>query len=78
MFGDGNGEVLRLAVDNAINERFLYTMATVNWRGWRRVEFRFPAGLPQPITLKSVYVINRVGPMQPVTSAGAISREESA
>jgi hypothetical protein len=73
VYGDGNGEVLRLAVNNAINERFLYTMATVNWHGWRRVEFRLPAALPQPITVKSIYVINRVGPGTPVTAAGAVS-----
>ena len=73
VYGDGNGEVLRLAVNNAINERFLYTVATVNWQGWRHVEFRIPAALPQPITFKSLYVINRVGPGTPVTAAGAIS-----
>jgi hypothetical protein len=48
-------------------------MATVNWHGWRRVEFRLPAALPQPITVKSIYVINRVGPGTPVTAAGAVS-----
>lgn len=73
IFGDGNGEILRLAVNNAINERFLYTLATVNWHGWRQVEYRFPPALPQPITLKSLYVINRVGPGPAVKSAGAIS-----
>lgn len=73
VYGDGNGEVLRLAVNNAINERFLYTVATVNWQGWRHVEFRIPPALPQPITFKSLYVINRVGPGTPVTAAGAIS-----
>lgn len=73
VFGDGNGETLRLAVNNAINERFLYTLAKVTWRGWRRVEFRFPPALPQPITLKSLYVINRVGPGDAVQSAGTVS-----
>jgi hypothetical protein len=73
VYGDGNGEVLRLAVNNAINERFLYTVATVNWHGWRHVEFRVPPALPQPITFKSLYVINRVGPGTAVTAAGAIS-----
>lgn len=73
VYGDGNGEVLRLAVNNAINERFLYTIAKVDWHGWRHVQFRFPAALPQPITFKSMYVINKVGPMPAVTAAGAIS-----
>jgi exopolysaccharide biosynthesis protein len=73
VYGDGNGEILRMAVNNAINERFLYTLAKIDWNGWRRVEFRFPAALPQPITLKSLYVINRVGPGPAVSAAGAIS-----
>ncbi|HLI94779.1 MAG TPA: phosphodiester glycosidase family protein [Candidatus Baltobacteraceae bacterium] len=73
VYGDGNGEILRLAVNNAINERFLYTIAKVDWHGWRRVHFRFPPALPQPITLKSLYVINRVGPGPAVNASGAIS-----
>jgi hypothetical protein len=73
VYGDGNGEILRLALNNAINERFLYTMAAVTWHGWRHVEFRVPAALPQPISLKALYVINRVGPTRPVTAAGKIS-----
>jgi exopolysaccharide biosynthesis protein len=73
VFGDGNGATLRVALNNAINERFLYTVATVDWRGWRHVEFRLPQSLPQPITFKSLYVINRVGPSAPVKAAGAIA-----
>lgn len=73
VYGDGNGEILRLAVNNAINERFLYTLARVDWHGWHHVEFRFPPALPQPITFKSVYVINRVGPGSAVQSSGAIA-----
>lgn len=70
--GDGNGETLRIAVNNAINERFMYTVAHVDWRGWRRVQFRFPSALPQPLTLKALYVINRVGSENPVTAAGSV------
>ena len=73
VFGDGNGEVLRLAVNNAINERFLYTFATIDWHGWRHVEFRVPPALPQPLTLRALYVINRVGPTPAVNAAGAVS-----
>jgi hypothetical protein len=73
VFGDGNGEVLRLAVNNAINERFLYTLAKVDWQGWRHVEFRFPPELPQPILFKSMYVIDRVGPGPAVQAAGSIA-----
>ncbi len=73
VYGDGNGEVLRIAIDNAINERFLYTFATVDWHGWRHVEFPVPQALPQPLTLKALYVINRVGPGPAVSAAGAVS-----
>ncbi len=73
VYGDGNGEILRAAVNNAMNERFLYTIAAVNWHGWRHVELRFPAALPQPITLKSLYVIDRVGPGPAVKAAGEIA-----
>ncbi len=72
VYGDGNGEALRVAVNNSINERFMYTVARIDWRGWRRVEFRFPPELPQPLTLKAVYVIDRVGPETPVTTAGTV------
>ncbi len=73
VYGDGNGEILRLAVNNAINERFLYTVARVDWHGWRHVEYRIPPALPQPITFKSLYVINKVGPSAPVQAAGSIA-----
>ena len=72
IFGDGNGEPLRVAVNNAIDERFMYTIAHVTWHGWRRIAFRFPPDLPQPLTLKALYVINRVGPENAVTAAGSV------
>ncbi|HEX5275955.1 MAG TPA: phosphodiester glycosidase family protein [Candidatus Rubrimentiphilum sp.] len=70
--GDGNGEALRVAVNNAINERFMYTIAHIDWRGWRHVQFRFPPSLAQPLTLKAIYTINRVGSEIPVTAAGSV------
>ncbi len=70
--GDGNGEPLRIAVNNAINERFMYTIAHIDWQGWRRVQFRFPAALTQPLTLKAIYAINRTGSENPVTAAGSV------
>ncbi len=72
VFGDANGEALRVAVNNAIDERFMYTIAHVDWHGWRHVEFRFPPELPQPLTLKAFYVINRVGVESSVTAAGSV------
>jgi len=74
VYGDGNGETLRGALYNAIDERFLYTFARIDWRGWRRVQLRVPAALVQPVTLKALYVINRVNPQEPaVRAAGAIA-----
>ena len=73
VFGDGNGETLRLAVNNAINERFLYTVAKIGWKGWRHVEFRFSPALPQPITFKSLYVIDKVGPGPAAQAQGAVA-----
>ena len=70
--GDGNGEVLRIAVTNAINERFMYTIAHIDWHGWRHVQLRFPPALTQPLSLKAIYVINRVGSEIPVTAAGSL------
>ncbi len=70
--GDGNGEALRIAVNNAINERFMYTIAHIDWHGWRRVQFRFPPALAQPLTLKAIYAIDRVGSENPVTAAGSV------
>jgi exopolysaccharide biosynthesis protein len=70
--GDGNGETLRVAVNNAINERFMYTIAHIGWNGWRRIQFRFPAALPQPLTFRALYAINRVGSRIPVTAAGSL------
>ena len=72
VYGDGSGEPLRVAINNSINERFMYTIAHVDWHGWRKVEFRIPPELPQPLTLKALYVVNRVGPENPVTTAGSV------
>jgi hypothetical protein len=70
--GDGNGETLRVAVENAIHERFLYTLARIDWRGKRRVEVRFPQGLPQPIVLRSIYVVAKVGAASAAPRPGAV------
>ncbi len=76
VYGDGRGETLRAAVENAIRERFLYTVARVTWRGWRRVQVDIPAALAQPLTLKAIYVIDRVGPEVPVKASGAIAMRD--
>ncbi len=72
VLGDGNGETLRTAVLNAVNERFLYTIARIDWTGWRHVEVRFPQELPQPLTLRSLYVVGRIGSTPPVVRAGSV------
>ncbi|HZT12156.1 MAG TPA: phosphodiester glycosidase family protein [Candidatus Baltobacteraceae bacterium] len=71
--GDGHGEILRVAIDNAIRERFLYTLAVVGWHGWKHVELRLPDALAQPLTLRALYAINRVGAGAAVTDAGSIA-----
>ncbi|HET7814879.1 MAG TPA: phosphodiester glycosidase family protein [Candidatus Baltobacteraceae bacterium] len=70
--GDGNGETLRVAVENAIHERFLYTIARIDWHGVRHVEVRFPQGLPQPIVLRSIYVVAKVGAAAAAPKPGAV------
>jgi len=57
VLGDNNGEFVRVAVDNAINERVAFTAARVQWTGWRTVSLKFPATLAQPARLRSIYVL---------------------
>ncbi|MFN2450487.1 MAG: phosphodiester glycosidase family protein [Candidatus Baltobacteraceae bacterium] len=73
VLGDANGETLRAAVTNAMGERFLYTIARIDWSGWRREVLRFPAGLPQPIVLRSLYLVGRIGNAAPSHAAGALA-----
>ena len=70
--GDGQGEVLRVAVTNALDERFLLTVARVTWRGWQTHEVRFPATLLPPLRLQALYVVNALR-SAPVRSAGEIA-----
>ena len=60
VLGDGKGEVLRLAIDNAIEERVTFTAAHVTWSGWRHISVNLPASLAQPAVLHSIYVVNAV------------------
>ncbi len=69
--GDANGEILRVAVQSAADERILLTAARIDFRGPRHVVVRFPATMPLPAHLRSVYLVNAIdGP--PVRSAGRI------
>lgn len=61
VLGDGKGEVLRVAIENAINERMTFSAARVNWMGWRRISVPLPASLAQPAMLRSIYVLNALG-----------------
>lgn len=72
VLGDGNGELLRVAVTNAINERTLLTAVKVDFTGWRKIVVAFPTALAQPLTLKSIYVINGTGG-ETVHSTGGIA-----
>jgi len=58
VFGDDSGVALRAALINGINERVPVTIAQgINWEGWRRREFFFPAGATPPLHLRSLYVL---------------------
>ncbi len=70
--GDGNGEVLRISLLNAINERVYLTAGRVTWKGWQTKEIRFPASLAAPAQLRAVYVINGFGGDR-VRAAGSIA-----
>lgn len=73
VLGDGNGETLRAAVENAIHERFLITLSRITWRGWRHVALRLPAGFAQPGTLRSIYVVAKVGSEAALPLAGSVT-----
>jgi exopolysaccharide biosynthesis protein len=70
--GDGNGEVLRVSLLNAINERVYLTVGRINWHGWQTKEVRFPASLAVPAQLHSIYVLNGMS-ASPIHSAGSIA-----
>ncbi|PZR56703.1 MAG: hypothetical protein DLM50_07680 [Candidatus Meridianibacter frigidus] len=70
--GDGNGEMLRLSLVNAINERVFLTSGRVSWQGWQTRDVRFPISLAQPARLHSIYVLSALGGA-PVRAAGQIS-----
>ncbi|MBV9149421.1 MAG: phosphodiester glycosidase family protein [Candidatus Eremiobacteraeota bacterium] len=70
--GDGQGEVLRVAITNALDERFLLTVARVTWRGWQTHEVRFPSTLLPPLRLQAIYVVNALR-SSPVRAAGEIA-----
>jgi hypothetical protein len=59
VFDDGNGEQLKLALRNAINEEVLLSAGTMEHAGWRTVVVPLPLGLAQPARLVAIYVIGR-------------------
>ncbi len=70
--GDGNGETVRIAVLNAINERVMITAAIVDFQGTRRVAVTLPRGFAGPGKLASIYVLDGIGPKR-VQSAGSVT-----
>lgn len=60
VLGDNNGEFVRVAVDNAINERVAFTAARVQWTGWRTLTVKFPPSLAQPARLRSIYALKQL------------------
>ena len=71
--GDGNGEVLRVSLINAINERVFLTVGRVNWQGWQTKEVRFPSSLIVPARLHTIYVLSAFGGSQRVQVTGKIA-----
>ena len=59
VFDDGDGELLKLALRNAINEEVLLSAVPMDHAGWRSVVVRLPQGLAQPARLTAIYVIGR-------------------
>ncbi|MDP9017103.1 MAG: phosphodiester glycosidase family protein [Candidatus Eremiobacteraeota bacterium] len=72
VLGDGNGEIMRLSLINAINERIFLTIGRVNWRGWETKEIDFPPSLAVPARLHTIYVLNSMN-SAPVHAAGSIA-----
>ncbi|MBC5816454.1 MAG: phosphodiester glycosidase family protein [Candidatus Eremiobacteraeota bacterium] len=70
--GDGNGEVMRISLLNAINERVYLTVGPVTWHGWQSKEVRFPTSLAVPAQLHSIYVLNGLGSTR-IHTAGSIA-----
>lgn len=70
--GDGNGEVLRIALRNRINERVALTVGRVTWKGWQSRAVRLPANLGNSATLSSIYLVNALA-SNPVRTSGSIA-----
>lgn len=70
--GDGNNELLRISLLNAINERVYLTVGRVSWRNWQTKEVRFPPSLAGPAQLHSIYVLNGMG-AERVHVSGAVA-----
>jgi len=74
VLGDGNGEYVRIALDNAINERVLLTAGRVGWNGWRTMTVKFPGSLPQPARLRSIYVLKQLNNEAPPVRGRVVIR----
>lgn len=72
--GDGDGEYVRIALDNAINERVLLTAGRVQWTGWRTLSVKFPGTLPQPARLRSIYVLKQLNDEVPPVKGRLVIR----
>ena len=43
IYGDGSGHRLAVRIYDTTDERFVFTVGPVNWKGWRQIEARDPA-----------------------------------
>ena len=60
IFGDNSGYWLRAEVFDANGEqRYVDLAENVDWNGWKRVQGAFDPSWPQPLVLRSVYLVQR-------------------
>lgn len=72
VFGDGNGEALRVAFVNRFHERHALTLAKrVDWQGWQHCTVVLPPDLNAPVELTALYVVPSLGGT-PVRARGTI------
>lgn len=58
VYGDGSGCWLRVRLRDATGKLIFIDLAdSVSWKNeWRRLEINLPTGLPEPLTLESIYL----------------------
>jgi hypothetical protein len=59
-YGDGKGHWLRAELLDANQKVYYVDLANeTNWTDWKELEGKFPAGVAYPVSLRSLYVVDR-------------------